>query len=482
MDGTTHDGAGTDDGHLGGQVVQVGRAGLGQDGGLGPGLDLEDPDSVRPVDAVVDGAVRVVDAGQVDQGLLVDGHQVQALLDQGQHAEGQHVDLHHAGVVYRVLVPLADIAPGPGRRLEGDTVHQGVRGDDHSPYVLGDVAGEVGQLVAEVDQVAPARRPHQGGELGRAQHLLPHGAGRPPPLGLLGQAVQLGPGQAQGLAHVPYGGADPVAGEGGDQGGVVGAPAAVHGPEQPVADVAREVEVYVRQAHQVLIEEAAEEEVVAYRVDVGEADQVADHAAHAGAPPPPRGEVGPGPGRPPAGLGCHLGRQLEDLVVDEEEAGQAVSGDEGQLLVEAGGGGGLLGGLVAGPEGLVAEVGQPGVGGVAGGHGWRGEPVAEVLVQVEGGAAPGDVGGGPDGLGPGREAGGLLGGGAEVELAVGPAKLVALVQGGAVADGAEHVVEAVARGIVVVDVAGGDRGDLEGAGQIDQRPAAWEVAVYQVVV
>jgi hypothetical protein len=81
VDRPADDGAGADDRHLGGQVVEVPRLGAGQDAGLGPGLDLEHPDGVAPPDAVVHLLVVEVDAGEVDVGVPMDGAKVEALLD-----------------------------------------------------------------------------------------------------------------------------------------------------------------------------------------------------------------------------------------------------------------------------------------------------------------------------------------------------------------------------------------------------------------
>ncbi len=77
--------------------------------------------------------------------------------------------------------------------------------------------------------------------------------------------------------------------------------------DQLLADVAREVEVDVRQRVQRLVEEAAEEELGAHRVDVGEPDQVADDRGHRRSPAasrrqPVTGRAGVGRGpraRPP---------------------------------------------------------------------------------------------------------------------------------------------------------------------------------------
>ena len=56
---------------------------------------------------------------------------VDALLDGGEHAEAEQVDLQEAGVGARVLVPLAHLAAGHRRRLHRHELDERPRGDDH---------------------------------------------------------------------------------------------------------------------------------------------------------------------------------------------------------------------------------------------------------------------------------------------------------------------------------------------------------------
>ena len=246
-------------------------------------LDLEDADGVALLDAAEDALVVEGDAGEVDHGAPAGVDQIEALLDQGEHAQAEEVDLDHPGVVDRVLVPVADVAVGPGGRLHRHALDQGVGGDDHAAHVLGEVAGEVVGVPGQLDQLPPAGGVDEGAELGGPLHLLLERAAGAVALAELGQAVELDRGQAQRLAQVADRASDPVAGDGGDQRRAVPPPALVHALDQPLPDVPGEVEVDVGKAVHLLVEEAAEEEPVADRVDVGEPDQVADQAAHAGA-------------------------------------------------------------------------------------------------------------------------------------------------------------------------------------------------------
>ena len=89
------------------------------------------------------------------------GDEVDALLHQGEHAEREEVDLDEARVLARILVPLAEEAAFPRRRLEGDDLHERPAGDDHAAHVLRDVARQAGHVLGELTRAASrgVRRP-----------------------------------------------------------------------------------------------------------------------------------------------------------------------------------------------------------------------------------------------------------------------------------------------------------------------------------
>ena len=106
-------------------------------------------------------------------------------------------------------------------------------------------------------------------------------------------------------------------------------------------------------AVELLVEEPAEEEVVGDGVDVREAGEVADDRGHRGAPPAPRRQQRAG-GCRPADLHGDLARELQQVAVQQEEAGEAERADDPQLLLQPG----VRGGMV-GRAGRIA-LGQPG--------------------------------------------------------------------------------------------------------------------------
>ena len=106
--------------------------------------------------------------------------------------------------------------------------------------------------------------------------------------------------------------------------------------EEFVADVAREVEVDVRQRMQFLVEEAVEVEVVLYRVDVREPDEVADDRRHRrAASPRDRPFVRPKAARTPVEFVRDLARKLQQLPVDKEKACEPVLLDQHQFALQA---------------------------------------------------------------------------------------------------------------------------------------------------
>ena len=64
------------------------------------------------------------------------GDQIDGLLDEGEHAEREEVDLDEASVLARVLVPLTQHPALPGGGLERDDLDEGPARDDHAAHVL----------------------------------------------------------------------------------------------------------------------------------------------------------------------------------------------------------------------------------------------------------------------------------------------------------------------------------------------------------
>jgi hypothetical protein len=184
--------------------------------------------------------------------------------------------------------------------------------------VLGDVARQPERLGAsrssQTQRPLCARAPPSA--LARSRrHRVPEA------IGAARDALDLARRQAERLAELADRAARAKARKGRDERRAVAAVALVDAADQDLADVAREVEVDVRQRGQLGVEEAPHREAAGERVDVREAGQVADDRGDRGAASAARRQqrarrVGA------ADLGGDLARELEDLVVQQEEAGQ----------------------------------------------------------------------------------------------------------------------------------------------------------------
>ena len=190
-------------------------------------------------------------------------------------------------------------------------------------------------------------------------------------------------GQAERLADVADRPAGVVRGERRHERRVLAPVALGHLHDQPLADVAREVEVDVGDGSELVVEEAAEREAGGDGIDVREPGEVADDRAHRGAAASARGQ-GVSRCARAAQVERDLPRQLEHLEVEEEEAGQLEVGDEPQLLLQALAGSPLVAvraGVALGERAL-ADAAQLRVGRLLA-VGEVGIAVAELLGQVE---------------------------------------------------------------------------------------------------
>src|SRR4029450_7700920 len=101
---------------------------------------------------------------------------------------------------------------------------------------------------------------------------------------------------------------------------------------QLLADVARKVEVDVGDSVELAIDEASKRQVGLDWIDVREPGQIADDRADRTAACP-SGWRWVARRAPPADLVRHVAGELQHLVVEQEEAGEAELVDQLQLLV-----------------------------------------------------------------------------------------------------------------------------------------------------
>ncbi len=261
------------------------------------------------------------------------GDPVDALLDAREHPEPEQVDLQEARVGAGVLVPLAELAAGHRRRLNGNELDERPRRDHHPARVLRDVPRQPGDLAGEELERTPALREELPLCVGELPHLLGD-AVRVPPVGHAGEPLELGVRKPERLADVANRSPRAVRREARDECCVLVAVALGDADDELLADVAREVEVDVGHRGELPVDEAAEREVVLDRIDVREPGQVADDRADRAPPPPPRWEEHPRRVAAPH-LERTVARELEHLVVEQEEPRQPEPPDQRELALQA---------------------------------------------------------------------------------------------------------------------------------------------------
>ena len=136
--------------HLDRQVLEVLGPRAQQHLHLRARLDLEHPDGVGGLDLGVRAGIVERGAREVDRLAARACDEVDAPLDGAQHAQAEQVDLEEAGIGARVLVPLAELPALHGGGHERHELGQRAGRDDHPAGVLGEVAGQPGDLAAEM--------------------------------------------------------------------------------------------------------------------------------------------------------------------------------------------------------------------------------------------------------------------------------------------------------------------------------------------
>ncbi len=196
--------------------------------------------------------------------------------------------------------------------------------------MLRHVARQPGDFGREFAQLAPQRRVHPLGEPGQELELLAERPGR----AVLGEArhlLELARREVERLADLPHGRPQAIGGERAHQPDVVVPVALVDAADQLLADLAREVQVDVGDRGEGLVQEPPDEEPGRHGVDVRQAEQVAHDGRHRGAAAAARQQVAGGAAAAAPHVGPHLPGQLEQVVVDEEEATESMVFDECQL-------------------------------------------------------------------------------------------------------------------------------------------------------
>ncbi len=219
MDHAALDGAGPHDRHLDDEVVIVPGFQARQHRHLGPALDLEHADGIGLAQHIVDSGILGIHADRLLLAIvLLD--QVEALVQAGQHAEAEHVDLVDLQGVEVVLVPFDDSAVVHGRILDRHQLVEPALGEDEAADMLREVAREAAQRRRQFER---QRQPRIGRIEAGLAHVIDIDAARSHAPHRVGHHAHRVGRQAERLADLAYGAAATVGDHRGGQRGAMAA-------------------------------------------------------------------------------------------------------------------------------------------------------------------------------------------------------------------------------------------------------------------
>ena len=319
MDHVALDRTGPDDGDLDDEIVERPRLHPRQHRHLGAALDLEGAERVGLADHGVGARVFRRDGREIQFDALRFGQEIERALHAGEHAERQAVDLHEFQGVDVVLVPFDDLAVGHRGRFDRHQFVQPVMRQHEAARMLRQMPRRPDQFAGENDRELepPVLQVEVEffGVLGFDAFLRPA-----PDLGR--QHLDQVFGQPQRLADVAQRALGPVADHGRAERRMVAAVGLEHPLHHDLAAFVLEVDVDVGRLAAFLGDEALEQQIVALRIDRGDAEHVADRA------------VG---GRPAALAQDVLGsREADDRVHGQEVRRILQPLDQPQFVLELG--------------------------------------------------------------------------------------------------------------------------------------------------
>ena len=297
------DRAGADQRHLHHQVVELPGFEPGQGGHLRPALHLEHTHRVGPAEHVVDLFVLQVQGAEVQ----VYVEHVARVVQGGEHAQPEQVELDQLDRGAVVLVPLQHRAPRHPRPLHRAHLHHRPVADHHPAGMDAQVPRERLQLVGVRDDVL--------GDL-----LDVDRGDRTPAVDLLAPGVLLAGREPERLGDVPHRRARPVRDHVGHLGGVLPAVLLIDVLDDLLAAVGLDVHIDVGRPVPLRSEEPLEEQPVRNSVHIGYPQCIADRGVRRRAAP--------------LAVDVLFPAELHDVVHDEEVAGEVQLLDHLQLAVE----------------------------------------------------------------------------------------------------------------------------------------------------
>ena len=285
-------------------------------------LELEHPERLGVGQELVGPGVVEGDRVQVDP--LASGlrDQLRRVGEHGEGAEAEEVHLQQAELLDRPHRVARDQLGPLGVLVERDVAVEGLVGDDHRGGVDGGVARAALERLGDLPQVLHLPPGvHRLRELRALGERVVEGDVEREVGDELRDPVHLVVGQAEDAPDVPDGGLGAERAKGDDMGDPVAPVLLGHVADHLVAPVVGEVHVHVGHRDSLRVQEALEEEAVADRVDVRDAEAVRGERARR---------------RPPAGADRDPPRpRVGDEVPDHEEvAGEAHLLDHGELVPE----------------------------------------------------------------------------------------------------------------------------------------------------
>ena len=310
------------DGDLYDQVVEGARLGAWQHRHLRSALDLEDSKRVGLADHCIGARVLGRDRSEIEADGLVLLQEIEAPLHAAEHAKREAIDLHEPQNVDVVLVPFDHLAIGHRRGFDRHQLVEPVVGQHEAARVLGQVPRRSDQLPGKLQRQAEPPVAQVEVELGgmlRLDVLAPApDRGRQLPDHVLGQAER--------LADIAQRATRAIADHRRAKRGMVAAIGLKHPLHDDLAALVLEVDVDVGRLAPLGRDEALEKQVVALRIDRGDAEDVADRRVRRRAAPLAEDVARP--------CEAHDGVHGEEIgrVVQRLDQRQLVAEDRGNLV------------------------------------------------------------------------------------------------------------------------------------------------------
>src|SRR5438876_4477113 len=198
--------------------------------------------------------------------------------------------------------------------------------------MLRDMAWQTADLMGELAQLLPERRISAAGKTGKVLQLVRQSVR--PAVRQFCDELDLAQGQVECLADFAHGRPQSIRGEGTHEARMLGAIACVHAADQLLTDLAREIEIDVWHRRERLVQKTAQKELVGDRVDMRQAEEIADDRGDRGAASPAGQQVAAGAARAAPNVRRDVARQVKEVMINKKEAAELVMLDEPQFFVE----------------------------------------------------------------------------------------------------------------------------------------------------